>query len=79
MATGYFDLLAAEQPPKGDDKGEDDKPDYEALEKLTKAELAKYAEENGVDISSCKTKADILEAISISNGGSPTMIDLQKQ
>lgn len=52
--------------------------DYEALSKKTKAELLAYANANGIDVSKCNNKADILEAISVANGGSPTMIDLQE-
>lgn len=54
-------------------------PDYEALAAMKKAELIAYAEENGIDIKSCKTKEDILATICVAYGGSYTMIDLQKQ
>lgn len=33
------------------------------LEDMTKAELEEYAASTGIDISACKTKADIREAI----------------
>lgn len=53
-------------------------PDYDALSKMSKAELTAYAQERDIDISKCKTKSDILTAISVACGGSPTMIDLQR-
>lgn len=82
VAKGYFDVCASPTVPDGDGEGKDGEgdtaPDYEALSEMTKAELTAYAEENGIDISECKTKADILKAISVANGGSSTMIDLQQ-
>lgn len=82
VATGYFEPCfvpdaEAEAEAEADDS-EETAVDYEALSDMTKAELAAYAEENGIDIDGCKTKADILEAISVANGGSLTMIDLQQ-
>lgn len=53
-------------------------PDYGKLSKMSKAELTAYAQERDIDISKCKTKSDILTAISMAYGGSPTMIDLQR-
>lgn len=77
-ATGYFEIF---ETCETDDKPvtEISTPDYEKLSAMTKSELADYAQSNGIDTAECKTKADILEVISIANGGSPTMIDLQKQ
>ena len=46
---------------------------------MTKAELTAYAKENGISLEGCNTKAEMLEIISMANGGSPTMIDLQKE
>lgn len=80
VATGYFEpcfVPDAEAEAEADDS-EETAVDYEALSDMTKAELTAYAEENGIDIDGCKTKADILEAISVANGGSLTMIDLQQ-
>ena len=82
VAKGYFDVCASPDVHDGNGEGkdgeEDTAPDYEALSEMTKAELTAYAEENGIDISECKTKADILKAISVAHGGSSTMIDLQQ-
>lgn len=80
VATGYFEPYAtADKPESSEDDGDESIPDYEALSEKTKAELVAYAEENGIDIEGCKTKADILEAISAANGGSYTMMKLQKE
>ena len=57
----------------------DPEPDYDALSKMSKADLTAYAKERDIDISKCKTKSDILTAISMAYGGSPTMIDLQRE
>ena len=54
-------------------------PDYDALAKMSKAELIAFAKEREIDVSKCRTKSDILEEISIAYGGSPTMIDLQRE
>lgn len=86
--TGYFEICASSASDDinnddGDDASNDDSgeslPNYEVLSKMTKSELAAYADENGINIEGCKTKADILEAISVANGGSYTMIDLQEE
>lgn len=53
--------------------------DYEGLSDMTKAELTAYAAEHGISLEGCNTKADMLSAISVANGGSYTMIDLQKE
>ena len=53
-------------------------PDYDALSKMNKADLTIYAKEREIDIGKCKTKSDILTAISMAYGGSPTIIDLQR-
>lgn len=80
VATGYFALCAsAEVPDVSENEDEESVPDYEALSDMTKAELVSYAENNGIDIEGCKTKADILEAISAANGGSYTMMELQEE
>lgn len=78
VASGYFALI--------DNSGEniESEPaenaiDYDQLSKLTKEGLSNYALEHGIDISKCKTKADILETISVANGGSYTMIDLMRE
>ena len=54
-------------------------PDFETLSAMTKAELIAYANERGIDLAGCRTKEDILGAISVAFGGSYTMIDLQHE
>ncbi len=79
VATGYFELCTSTVSDAPDeDKTEESSPDYDALSAMTKAELTAYAKDNGIDTEGCKTKADILEAISAANGGSYTMMDLQR-
>lgn len=58
---------------------EENEVDYEGLSDMTKAELTAYAAEHGISLEGCTTKADMLSAISVANGGSYTMIDLQKE
>lgn len=83
VATGYFIFIDqrdgghSEQPPE--EPGGSEAPDFEALSKQTKAELAKYAQEHGISTEECKTKADILQAISVAHGGSYTMMELQQE
>lgn len=93
VATGYFAIVAElEATPSGPtikpsadaelpepDGAEGIIPDYEELSRQTKAELTAYAQARGISIDGCKTKADILEAISASCGGSYTMMELQKE
>lgn len=80
VATGYFGFYAAaENEDVTENEDGESVPDYEALSEMTKAELVSYAENNGIDIEGCKTKADILEAISVANGGSYTMMELQEE
>ena len=80
VATGYF---IVEEEDEADAESDDDEgPDslnYEALAVMTKTELTAYAEQSGISIDGCKTKADILKAISVANGGNSTMIDLQTE
>ena len=64
---------------EAEEVGAEPKPDYDALSAMTKAELTAYAQERGIDISKCRTKSDILTEISMAYGGSPTMIDLQRE
>lgn len=83
VATGYFVHVGQqngghnEQPME--EPGESEAPDYEALAKQTKTELAKYAQEHSISVEGCKTKADILQAISVAYGGSYTMMELQHE
>lgn len=77
LETGYFDEVG-DQEQAGADGEITAEPDYDTLESMTKAELAKYAASWKIDVSKCKTKADILEEINIAMGGSPTMLDLQR-
>lgn len=82
----FIDAICAEEvgfDPEDGHKDEADEtenhPDYEKLEKMTKEELAAFAKENGVDISGCESKEDILTTISMAFGGSATMMELQKE
>ncbi len=86
IGTGYFELCssspALEATPDAGGKVPDagsETPDYEALSKMSKVELTEFAEKNGVDIEGCKTKDDILQAISAANGGSFTIMGLQEE
>lgn len=93
VASGYFAIVAevdvphaeAVEPPTVKEPTADqngmagETPDYEALSKQTKAELTAYAQAHGISLDGCKTKADILEAISAACGGSYTMMELQKE
>ena len=80
VATGYFvPCTIAAGPDVSEDENGESMPDYEALSEMAKAELVSYAESNGIDIEGCKTKADILEAISAADGGSYTMMELQEE
>lgn len=85
VASGYFQLVESG---KQDGAGlqeveapaeEENEVDYEGLSDMTKAELTAYAAEHGISLEGCNTKADMLSAISAANGGSYTMIDLQKE
>ena len=79
IASGYFQLVeAAEQEDTGQQE-EENEVDYEELSNMTKAELTAYAAEHGISLEGCSTKADMLSAISVANGGGYTMIDLQKE
>ena len=54
--------------------------DPEALAELDLEELTAYAERNGISLEGVPaTKEDVLEAISVANGGSYTMLDLMRQ
>lgn len=78
--TGYF-AVCEDNTSEADlaESTQDSAPDYKALSRMSKAELSEYAEENGIATDRCKTKADLLEVISVANGGSATMIELQKK
>lgn len=82
VASGFFKLIEGAEEQAADAQNEagtqDNEPDYEGLEEMTKAELTDYAEKNGISIEGCSTKAQILEAISAASGGSAAIIDLQK-
>lgn len=79
VASGYFALVDTEDEKDTVEPQEENEVDYEGLSDMTKAELTAYAKENGISLEGCNTKAEMLEAISMANGGSPTMIDLQKE
>ena len=79
VASGYFVLVDTEDEKDTAEPQEENEVDYEGLSNMTKAELTAYAKENGISLEGCNTKAEMLETISMANGGSPTMIDLQKE
>ena len=85
VASGYFALIGETAIQEGENVDEEEaapseeRPDLEALAAKTKAELIAFAEEHEIDLAGCRTKADILGAISVAYGGSYTMIDLQTQ
>lgn len=81
VASGYFLLVETAEAEDTENAGEqaENEVDYEGLSDMTKAELTAYAKEHGISLEGCSTKADILAAISVANGGSPTMIELQKE
>lgn len=77
----YIDAICAEEVgycPEPAEEEQEPAVDYEALSKKTKAELTAYANANGIDVSKCNTKAEILGEISAAHGGSRTMMDLQE-
>lgn len=51
----------------------------ETLAAMTDEELTAFANENDIDLSGCDTREDKLEAISVAQGGSYTMLDLMCQ
>lgn len=79
LASGYFQLVETEEQEDAGQQEEENEVDYEGLSNMTKAELTAYAAEHGISLEGCTTKADMLSAISAANGGSYTMIDLQKE
>ena len=81
VATGYFERYsdAVVDAAENVEAEGDSVPDYENLSEMTKAELIAYAEAEGISVEGCKTKADILEAISVANGGSAAMMELQSK
>lgn len=81
VERGMFELIS-EPEPKPEKKPEPKKeyrPDYEKLEKMTKAQLTQFAKENEIDVSKCKSRADLLVEISHHFGGSYTMMELQQE
>ncbi len=84
LATGYF-RLCGDEAEAATEAATEESADFDLdarytinLEKLTKAELTEYAAKLGISLDGCKTKAEMLEAISIAVGGSATMIELQE-
>jgi len=75
VASGYFELVGGL--PEPEPPPDDDVPDYAALASMTKAELEAYAKAEEIDLAGAKTKADILQVISASYGGSYTMMEIQ--
>lgn len=51
----------------------------EALAAMTDEELTAFAKEHEIDLDGCDTREDKLEAISVAQGGSYTMLDLMRQ
>lgn len=51
----------------------------EALAAMTDEELTAFAKEHDIDLDGCDTREDKLEAISVAQGGSYTMLDLMRQ
>ena len=68
MSTGYFECVPVKETPER--SPEQAKADNKELEACTKQELAAIADDKGVDISSCKTKAEMIEAIKASSDSS---------
>ncbi|MCD8206694.1 MAG: hypothetical protein LUD72_02015 [Bacteroidales bacterium] len=77
LATGYFAPCGCDSAGDEPDEEADSEPDYAELAGMTKAELVQFADATGVDLTGCRTKADILTAISEANGGCCTMIEIQ--
>lgn len=73
----------AQEDAQDEDDGEElqteSTPDFDTLSTMTKAELIAFAKERDIDVSRCRTKDDILGAISVAYGGSYTVIDLQHE
>ena len=79
VASGFFRLV--EESASGvssENATGEEAPDFEVLAAMSKAELIAYAENHEIELKGCRTKDDILGAISVFYGGSYTMIDLQK-
>ncbi len=57
------DLQSTVDPSTGDDATVGADTDATPLEKMTKTQLADYAEEHSIDLSGCSSKADMLDAI----------------
>ena len=86
LASGYFVLVSGPAAATPEDSTNEDPtaesgevPDYKALARQTKAELIAYAQLHGIGVADCKTKADILQAISAAYGGSYAMMELQQE
>lgn len=91
LATGYFVKAGAAETSTDaaktvaetscgcDDATEDAGITAATVDQYTKAQLIEFAEENGVDVSKCKSKADIVAALSESLwGGTCTMSELME-
>ena len=89
LNTGFFRLIEDKPTPKPkaepksepepEPQPEQETPDYDVLASKTKAELIKFANEKGISLEGCKTKAEILMEISHNFGGSYTMMELQQE
>lgn len=81
IASGFFTLVGVDDT---EDSPTEETPapafDAEVLAELDLAELTDYADKNGISLEGVPaTKADVLEAISVANGGSYTMLDLMRE
>lgn len=79
VASGFFRLVEeGASSINSENVTVEEAPDFDAFAAMSKAELIAYAENHEIELKGCRTKDDILGAISVFYGGSYTMIDLQK-
>ena len=64
MSTGYFECVPVKETHESPEQA---KAENKELEACTKQELAAIADNKGIDISSCKTKAEMIDAIKASS------------
>ena len=67
MSTGYFDDATVSDEAESSESAE---AENKALKACTKQELTEIANDKGVDISACKTKAEIISAIEAGSNSS---------
>ena len=83
VATGYFSIVETTETAEAAEADTETetaevKVDFAELAEMSKAQLEEYAAANGIDISGCKTKAQILAVVSEAYGGSAEMAELQE-